>query len=411
MPAPESPRPLRVRVSPAAERAIRSGHPWVYSDSIRDQNREGATGDLAVIFDRRDRFMAVGLWDADSPLRIRILHVGAPTTIDDAFWRSRLETALARRSGMFGPETTGYRCLYGESDGWPGLVLDRYGDTLVLKAYTAAWLSRLRAIIARLRDRLAPSRLVLRFSRNTKAAAEAAGFQDGTNAWTAADDDRVPFLENGLTFEAEVIRGQKTGFFLDQRDNRQRLERLAQGADVLNVFSYTGGFSLYAARGGARSVTDLDISAHALAQARRNFACNARIPAVASVRHEQVQADAFEWLASASKPRFDVLVLDPPSLARRESERSEALVAYGRLASSGLRLLRPGGLLLAASCSAHVSAPEFFSVVRTAAARQGRPFRELETSEHPADHAATFAEAAYLKALFLQLEPGSVRNR
>ncbi|MFO1459190.1 MAG: class I SAM-dependent methyltransferase [Verrucomicrobiota bacterium] len=411
MSAPESPRPLHVRVSPAAERAIRSGHPWVYSDSIRDQNREGATGDLGVIFDRRDRFLAIGLLDTDSPLRIRILHAGPPTAINDAFWRARLETALERRSGIFGPDTTGYRCLYGESDGWPGLVLDRYGDTLVLKAYTAAWLPRLKTLLDLLRDRLAPDRLVLRFSRNTKAAAEAAGFWDGANAWPAGEEDRVAFLENGLTFESEVVRGQKTGFFLDQRDNRQRLERKTQGADVLNVFSFTGGFSLYAARGGARSVTDLDISAHALTQARRNFACNARIPSVASARHEQIQADAFEWLASNSKPRFDVLILDPPSLARRESERAEALLAYGRLASSGLRLLRPGGLLLAASCSAHVSASEFFATVRNAANRHGKAFRELETTGHPADHAATFAEAAYLKAIFLQLEPAPGRGR
>jgi 23S rRNA (cytosine1962-C5)-methyltransferase len=171
---------------------------------------------------------------------------------------------------------------------------------------------------------------------------------------------------------------------------------------VLNAFSFSGGFSVYAASGGARSVTDLDISRHALAGARRNLALNQSIPAVAGCRHELIQADAFQWLARSSSRKFDLVILDPPSLAKRESKRAGAIRAYGRLASSGLEHLARGGILVACSCSAHVTAEEFFDAVRRAAAGSGRKFEQLETAGHAPDHPAAFEEANYLKAIFLR---------
>lgn len=395
-------RPLRLRLSSAAESAVRRGHPWVYSDSIREQNRSGAAGELGVVYDRQNRFLALGLWDPDSPLRLRILHVGRPVSLDADWWRQRLRASLARRHGLFDQETTGFRWIYGESDGWPGLVLDRFGGTLVLKLYTAAWLPRLNDLQDRFTEALKPDRIVLRLSRNCMAAARRAGLQDGQNLVGAESSERVEFLESGLRFEAEVVRGQKTGFFLDQRENRRRVGTLAAGTDVLNAFSFSGGFSLYAARGGARSVVDLDLSAHALAQARRNFSLNAHLPPIAAARYEPIQAEAFEWLAQGPKREFDVVILDPPSLARREAERTEAIRAYQRLVLVGLKRLHRGGLLLAASCSAHVSAREFQEAVREAFRRAQRPFREWETAGHPPDHAATFAEAEYLKAIYVR---------
>ena len=201
-----------------------------------------------------------------------------------------------------------------------------------------------------------------------------------------------------------MVSGQKTGFFLDQRDNRRRVEALSAGRDVLNAFSFSGGFSLYAGRGGAKSVTDLDISAHALASARRNFALNQSLPAVAQCRHETVQGDAFAWLENAGEKSFGLIVLDPPSLAKREVEREGAVQAYGKLVSSGIRLLQREGVLVAASCSAHVSLEEFFDEVRRAARESGRRFEELETTGHPQDHPATFREAGYLKCIYLKFE-------
>jgi 23S rRNA (cytosine1962-C5)-methyltransferase len=210
----------------------------------------------------------------------------------------------------------------------------------------------------------------------------------------------VIFLESGLHFEADVLRGQKTGFFLDQRENRRRVESLARNRDVLNAFSFSGGFSVYAARGGARSVTDLDISTHALESARRNFALNQAV--VKNCRHETIQADAFDWLAANSNQKFDLIILDPPSLAKREAERAGAIRAYGKLARHGIAHLRPGGILVAASCSAHVSNEEFFAMLREIARDSGRKFQEMQTTAHAPDHPATFPEAHYLKCIYLR---------
>jgi 23S rRNA (cytosine1962-C5)-methyltransferase len=282
--------------------------------------------------------------------------------------------------------------------------LDRYAGTLVLKLYTAAWLPRLEEVVQLIAQELKPERLVLRLSRNSQVTASTRfGLADGQILRGGRLEGCPTFVETGLCFEADVVRGQKTGFFLDQRENRRRVETLAAGCEVLNAFSFSGGFSLYAARGGAQSVTDLDISPHALEAARRNFALNEADPAVARCRHETVQADCFEWLERNTSRQFDLIVLDPPSLAKRESERAGALAAYGKLAANGLRALRRGGILVAASCSAHVTAEEFFGTVRQAAQRSRQRFEELETTGHPPDHLATFPEAQYLKCIYLRL--------
>jgi 23S rRNA (cytosine1962-C5)-methyltransferase len=285
-------------------------------------------------------------------------------------------------------------------------VLDRYDTTLVLKLYTAAWLPRLDDTLALLKKNVPGERIVLRLSRNIQAAAEKQ-FQrrDGEIIFSQRAESEfgapIIFLESGLSFEADVVRGQKTGFFLDQRENRREVETLAQGRRVLNAFSFSGGFSVYAARGGAATVTDLDISAHALAAAQRNFALNKNYPGVAACHHDTAQGDAFEWLA-ASVEKFDLVVLDPPSLARRATERAGALRAYERLATLGLERLARDGILVAGSCSAHVPAEDFFEAVRRAAAKSGRKFAELKTARHPPDHPATFKEGEYLKVIYLK---------
>jgi 23S rRNA (cytosine1962-C5)-methyltransferase len=387
---------LRLRVTAAAESRLRGGHPWLFANSVREQNRDGETGELAVIFDRKDRFLAIGLFDSDSPIRVRVLHAGKPCAIDSEWWRKRAADAVIGREGLFDSQTTGYRMINGESDGWPGLVLDRYDDTLVLKIYTAAWLPRLEEIADLLATR---TRLVVRLSRNVqKTATERFGLADGRVLRGAAIEGPVLFLENGLRFEADVLRGQKTGFFLDQRGNRRQAGALAKGRSVLNLFSYTGGFSVYAAGGGAASVLSLDISEHALAVARRNFSLNRDRPAVARCRHETIHADAFDWLAEKPKARFDMIVVDPPSLAKRESERAAAIGAYGRLIEGALSCLASDGILVAASCSAHVSADEFFGLAR----KFGPGGEVLKTTRHPADHPATFPEAEYLKCIYLR---------
>jgi 23S rRNA (cytosine1962-C5)-methyltransferase len=402
MPAKASTR-LRLRVTAAAEKILRAGHPWLFADSILKQNRAGQTGELAIIYDRKDRFLAAGLFDFDSPIRVRILQSNEARPIDRDWFAARLQAARVRREGLFDAETTGFRCLNGESDGWPGLVLDRYDTTLVLKVYTAAWMPRLYEMLELIKEQFRPERIILRLSRNIQEVVRA--------KWAKADGDilhgpplesPIVFLETGLRFEADVVRGQKTGFFLDQRANRRKVGLLAKNRAVLNAFSFTGGFSLYAACGGANSITDLDLSRHALAGAQRNFTLNQSVAAVASSYQDTIQGDAFDWLASNSDRKFDLIILDPPSLAKRESERAGAIGSYGRLVSSGINHLKPHGILVACSCSAHVTAPEFFEAVRQAAKKSGRPFEELETTGHAPDHPATFKEAEYLKGIYLR---------
>lgn len=380
---------LRLRISPAAEKQVRAGHPWVYDASVREQNREGGAGEMTVIYDRNDRFLAVGLYDPQSPLRVRIIHQGKPEVINKDWWRKRLDEAVARRAKLFDEETNGYRCIHGESDGWPGLVLDRYAHVYVLKLYTPVWLSRLDEITQLILERLRPESLVLRLSRNLSSARE-------TILFGPPIEGPVTFMESGLKFEADVMRGQKTGFFLDQRENRRAIESLGANREVLNAFSFSGGFSVYAARGGARKVIDLDISPHALESAGRNFRLNEL-----KTPREAIQADAFEWLEAAGR-QFDLIILDPPSLAKREQERARAIRAYQRLAALGIARLRKHGILLACSCSAHVAAQEFFGAVKAAAQASKRSYRTMRVAGHPPDHPVTFPEAEYLKAIYLQ---------
>ncbi len=396
---------LRMRVTPAAELAVRHGHPWIYGDKVRQQNRMGETGEITVVYDRQDRFLGLGLYDRESAIRLRMLHVGRPVKVNTDWWREKLEYTIGKRAGLFGPDTTGCRLINGENDGWPALILDRYAGTLVLKIYAALWLPHLADIEALLRGVLAPKDIVLRLSRNLiSLASKEYGIEEGFLGG-GDGDEVVVFQENGLYFTSEVRFGQKTGFFLDQRENRERVGKLAAGRDVLNAFSFSGGFSLYAARGGALSVTDVDISAHALASARENFQLNASDPGVAASRHESIQADAFDWLAEAAGrgkdgPRYGLIITDPPSLAKRESERAGALQAYERLAVSAFRLLTPGGTVVSASCSAHVSAREFQQAVqRAATAVFGRAWEVLWTAGHAADHPVSFREGEYLKAI------------
>jgi 23S rRNA (cytosine1962-C5)-methyltransferase len=393
---------LRLRITAAAESIVRGGHPWLFADSIHETNREGLLGELAVVYDRKDKFLAVGLFDPDSPIRVRILHAGKPITIDLGWWQARLVQATKRREGIFDAGTTGYRLIHGENDGWPGLVLDRYDATLVVKIYSGAWLPRLNEISSLMKAQIPCERIVLRLSRNIQSVA-AKHFQrhDGQILFGPALESQLVFAENSIRFEADVVRGQKTGFFLDQRENRAEVAILAAGKKVLNAFSFSGGFSVYAARGGAISVTDLDISAYALESAKRNFALNKNFPGVAACRHETLQGDTFVWLEQTAE-KFDLMVLDPPSLAKRAAEREGAIKAYEHLNSLGIKRLSSDGILVAGSCSAHVSAEDFFEAVRRAAVKSGRKFFELKTRLHPPDHPAAFKEAAYLKVIYLK---------
>ena len=399
-------RRIAVRVSPAALREVRAGSPWVFDRSITSTGEPGAAGDLAVIFDDKRRFAAIGLWDPASPVRIKVLHVGSPAMIDGVWWHAAILAALERRASLTADDTTNaFRVVHGENDGLPALVVDRYAATLVVKLYSAAWFPHLAAVVDALVELTAPERIVLRLARSV-AAGQTFGLADGDTLVGAPPAGPVFFRERGLTMEADVVHGQKTGHYLDQRDNRALVRGLAAERDVLDVFSSTGGFALAAAAGGARSVHLVDQSAPALAAAERNIAHNRRLREVRGCAIHTTVGDAFDVLAALDRratresDRFDVVVIDPPSFASRQSQVDRALRAYAALTRLGVALLRPGGTLVQASCSSRVPADDFFDTVSAAARDAGRPLHEIRRTGHPVDHPITFPQGAYLKAIF-----------
>jgi 23S rRNA (cytosine1962-C5)-methyltransferase len=398
-----SDRAIALHVTPAAERAIRRGHSWLFDHAIVKQARSGSPGDLAVVFDRRNRFLTVGLYDPLSPIRVRVLQQRKQAVISQDWFAARLTEAAQERASLHDEHTTGYRLIHGESEHLPGLAVDRYEQTLVLKLYTLAWIPHLRDLLSALQMAAPAERLVLRLGRSVQAHPEHLyGLRDGAILFGPALDNPMVFRENGLRFEVDPVHGQKTGFFLDQRENRARAEQLANGKRVLDVFCYTGGFSVYAARGGAREVVSLDSSRPALEAAARNMALNREHPAVQACTHETLANDAFEALARLGQEgrRFDLVIVDPPAFAQKKTQVTGGLRAYGRLTRLALGVLQPGGTLVQASCSSRVSAEQFFDTVHRAAASIGRRLREIERTDHPQDHPVTFEEGVYLKCLF-----------
>lgn len=400
-----SERRIAVRVTDDARRRIRGGHPWVFESSITSVTGVGREGDLAVVFDSQRRFQAIGLYDPTSAIRVRVLHHGAPEPITPEWWRRQVTVALARRAALVeSDDTTGYRCVHGENDGLPGLVVDRYDAVLVVKLYSAAWVPHLPTVVEVLEQLLEPELVVLRLSR----AVQRLRLDDlGDGAVLLGKPPRRPvlFRENGLEVEADVIAGQKTGYFLDQRDNRRLVGSSTEGARVLDVFCCTGGFSLAAAAGGARHVVSVDLSAPALQAARRNLARNCDRPAVAACRHETITGDAFDVMAELASDgeRFDVVVVDPPSFGPNKASVPRAMGAYTRLTELAVRLVGDGGLLFQASCSSRVPADDFFAAVDYAAGGAGRRLDQLQRTGHPLDHPVGFEHGAYLKALFARV--------
>ncbi len=410
---------LAVKVTPAAERELRKRHPWLYDGGITSDVSAGEAGDLAVVFDKKRAFLAIGLFDPDSPISVRVLHHGKPATIDAAWWRATIDTAVEKRRPLIDSggdrETTGYRVINGENDAMPGFIADRYESVMVVKLYSQAWFPHLvdivPALIASCADAGVPvETIVFRLARSVQRG-ETHGIVDGLVLDAATLEpstltEPVIFKENGLRFEAHPISGQKTGYFLDQRDNRRRVGEMAAGARVLDVFACTGGFSVYAAAGGAKSVKAIDLAPDAMAAARRNMTLN---PQTADTSIETVVLDAFEAMAAMGDrgERYDIVVVDPPSFAHKQTDLNRAFSAYRRLTRLALKLVEPGGLLVQASCSSRIPASEFFESVRYTAEDEGVELEDVLETGHALDHPATFFEGYYLKALFGRVPEGS----
>jgi len=397
---------IKISVSKTVQRKIRAGYPWIFEYQLLSQSGSGEAGDLGVVYDDKNKFLALGLYDPLSDIRLRILRFKQPGPVDGEFFHQRFRQALELRQPFAASNTTAYRMVHGENDGFPGLVLDRYGNTGVLKLYTAAWLPHLKALVPLIEGETPIEHLVLRMSRNTRRGLPGESpFQEGTPLFGDAPAAPVGFLENGLHFEANVINGPKTGFFLDQRENRARVKSISEGKRVLNVFSFSGAFSVYAFSGQAAAVTEIDSNRHALKSSRDILKLNFPGERFVPPRFRQIEGDAFGALAEmiSAGEEFDIVILDPPAFANKKRQRADALNAYQRLAKLGAALTAPGQLMVAASCSLQVPKGAFFEAVERGVAQAGRGYTELERTGHAPDHPIGFEGGEYLKAVYAKI--------
>ncbi|MCJ7662629.1 MAG: class I SAM-dependent rRNA methyltransferase [Desulfobacterales bacterium] len=424
----------KVFLKQGREEAPSRGHPWVFSGAIERVEGEVDAGGLVDLFTHAGQFLGRGYYNPRSQIAIRLLSRN-PVEIDKAFFQKRIEGALAIRKPILSSETTAgsratssgagatnsCRLIHSEGDLLPGLICDRYGDYLVLQLNTAG-MERFRDwIIAILKDLLSPRMM---YDRSDAGARAQEGLPDSTGPIAGAEaeggplvsgslasgsdglaregtvPDHIEIRENGIKFLVDVKKGQKTGFYLDQRDNRSLIRGLAEGKRVLNCFSYTGGFSIYASLGGAASVTSVEASADALELCKENLILN-DIPLKG---HRLVKADVFQFLRD-DQDEYDLIILDPPAFAKRKGQVKGAIRGYKDVNLYAMKRVMKGGLMLTCSCSQHVDAGLFQKILSYAAADARRQLQILGQWGAPSDHptALHHPEGAYLKAFLLRV--------
>jgi 23S rRNA (cytosine1962-C5)-methyltransferase len=391
---------MTLQLKPGREKSLRRRHPWVFSGAIEKVTGKPAAGDTVEVRDSSGKTLARAAYSPKSQIRARVWTFDPAEEVDAGFFRRRVMRALALREALpAAKHSNALRLVHGESDGLPGLVVDRYADVLVAQ-FLAAGVERWRDPILDALVALSGCTAVYERSdaetRKLEGLQARVGFARGDRA-----AKRCPIIEYGLNFRVDVEQGQKTGFFLDQRENRQRVRSLAAGREMLDGFSYTGGFAINALAGGAKRVLALESSADALAVARENLAAN---PFDAS-KVEFVQADVFAQLRKLRDQgaSFDLVVLDPPKFAPTAAQAKNAARAYKDINLLAFKLLRPGGLLATFSCSGGVDAALFQSIVAGAALDAGAEAKIIERFSAAADHpvALEFPEGEYLKGLLL----------
>lgn len=386
----------RNRTKPVAQH-----HPWLFSGAVARIEGDAVDGDIVDVLDLGRNWMARGYLNRRSQIVVRLLTWRQDERVDRAFWRRRLERAVAaRRSLADDPATTAYRLVHAESDYLPGLIVDRYGDWLAAQFLTLGVERRKEELVSLLVELVDGVRGVYERSDVDVRRKEGLGKRAGL-LWGEEPPELVEALENGHRFLVDVRKGHKTGFYLDQRENRARLARFCAGAETLDAFAYSGGFSVYAAAGGALRVTLVDSSAPALELARRNLALNG----LERRAVEYVEGDVFSVLRGyrAQGRRFDVITLDPPKLAHSGREVKRAARAYKDANLLAFQLLQPGGVLFTFSCSGAISPDLFQKIVFGAALDAGREAQIVGHLAQGADHpvALTFPEGAYLKGLIV----------
>jgi 23S rRNA (cytosine1962-C5)-methyltransferase len=389
----------RVTLKPGRDKSLRQRHPWVYSGAILRVEGAPLAGDSVALHGADGTFLASAAWSPASSIRARVWSFDPGAVIDDAFLAARVRAAVQARDGLLDADHTGCRLAHGESDGLPGFIADRYGDVAVVQLLTAGAEAWRDALIAALRDESGCGTVYERSDADVRAL-EGLGTRSGLVF--GALPVPLTLVEGGLRYRVDAAHGQKTGFFLDQRDNRARVRLLAHERDVLDCFCYSGGFTVSALSGGARSVLAIDSSGEALALARANVADNG----FDAARTEWRDADVFAELRRLRDARaaFDLVVLDPPKFAPTTQHAEKAARAYKDINLLGLKLLRPGGLLATFSCSGGVSPDLFQKIVAGAALDAGADAAIVGRFGASADHpvALAFPEGEYLKGLLVR---------
>ncbi len=402
----------QIQLKRGKDESLRRYHPWVFSGAIQHVDDGISEGDVVRVMTNDGDFIAIGHYQEGS-ITVRVLTF-RDTSIDDDFWRSRLRSALQMRQaiGLYTPQGASrrsdnntYRLVHGEGDLLPGLIIDIYGQTAVMQAHSIG-MHRCRKQIAKaLADVMESDISNIYYKSETTLPFMTA---DDMNGFLLGGSDDNIAVENGLKFRVDWLKGQKTGFFVDQRENRSLLEQYAHGKDVLNMFCYTGGFSVYAMRGGARRVHSVDSSAKAIELTKQNIGLN--FPG--DDRHEAFCEDAFKFLDSAQSSTqdglhgYNLIILDPPAFAKHRGALHNALKGYTRLNQKAFEKIAAGGILFTFSCSQVVTKDHFRNAVFTAAALAGRKVRILHQLHQPADHPVNIyhPEGEYLKGLVLYVE-------
>jgi 23S rRNA (cytosine1962-C5)-methyltransferase len=392
---------ITITLKAKKEESLRRFHPWVFSGAIDRMDGQPEEGDLVRIVSKSGEFLAVGQYQIGS-IAVRIFSFDEEP-IDDDFLRRRLQVAFELRQtlGLIrGDENNAYRLVHGEGDHLPGLVIDVYAHTAVMQAHTPG-MHRLRRRLAEALIQVAGADIRHVYYKSETTLPFKADLDPENGYLIGGEGNTDIAVENGLKFHVDWLKGQKTGFFVDQRDNRSCVEHYARGRNVLNMFCYTGGFSFYAMRGGANLVHSVDSSAQAIELTRRNVELN--FPG--DTRHEAICEEAFKYLDRAGD-QYDLIILDPPAFAKHRKVLHNALQGYRRLNAKAFEKIRPGGILFTFSCSQVVTKEDFRCAVFSAAAQSGRRVRILHQLHQPADHPINIyhPEGEYLKGLVLYVE-------
>jgi 23S rRNA (cytosine1962-C5)-methyltransferase len=381
----------QIFLKPGREKSVINHHPWLFSGAVKNIGGNPQTGDIVDVLSG-EKLLGRGIYNSGTSIAVRMISFDE-TPVDRAFWRNKIERAFSARKETV-KNTTAYRMVHGEADLLPGLTIDRYGEYLCLQISTAG-MDRLREeLVGILQELFQPKGI---YERSDLPSRKAEGLKPVSRIICGEIPDLIEITENGLNFAVDLLQGQKTGFFIDQRDNRQYIREIAQNRKVLNCFGYSGGFSVYAAAGGALETLTVDISPEAVFLAKRNLAVNGfTLP-----NHSAVAADVFDYLRTVPQGKYDLIILDPPAFTKNKETVQAAARGYKEINRQAVKALNSGGILMTCSCSQHIDRMLFQKIVHDAAMDARKDLQILAVRGQAPDHPINIShpEGEYLKCL------------